>query len=78
MLGTDNLKINNIIPTDKVKQNSNQRCYDCKLSIIGSISDEKYELIDGTNFDDLSQYRPGLKALKQKNVKSYHRKNRGL
>lgn len=70
LLGVDNLKIKNTIPQNTVKQNSNQRCYYCKNNLIDGIFDNTKEIIDGTNFNDLSEYRPGIKALKQRNIKS--------
>lgn len=60
---------------DLIKFNPEDRCYLCKtavFSMILSIAKEQgYDsVIDGTNFDDISDYRPGLKALKELKVKS--------
>jgi len=32
-------------------------------------------IVDGTNLDDLGDYRPGLKALKQNGIKSHLHRN---
>jgi len=58
-----------------VQENSTQRCYYCKqlsLSNLEEIADEKgYDLVvDGTNYSDLNQFRPGLQALKESKVES--------
>jgi uncharacterized protein len=60
---------------DSIKFNPENRCYLCKtavFSMILSIAKEQgYNyVIDGTNYDDISDYRPGLKALKELEVKS--------
>lgn len=53
-----------------LKNNPKDRCYHCKKMLfqeLKAFASEKY-VIDGTNFDDLSVYRPGLKALKELNI----------
>lgn len=60
---------------DAIRENPENRCYLCKKAVFGLIQkvaeDGGYEhIIDGTNFDDISDYRPGLKALKELDVKS--------
>ncbi len=55
--------------------NPSSRCYHCKTELYGllrSIADaEGYEhIIDGTNADDLNDYRPGRKAAMEKRVES--------
>lgn len=60
---------------DEIKNNPEDRCYLCKKAIFTVIQDiakrEGYNyVIDGTNFDDLGDYRPGLKALEELEVKS--------
>lgn len=55
--------------------NEPDRCYHCKKAIFSSIiqaADEngfKY-VVDGTNADDTSDFRPGMKALKELGVRS--------
>jgi len=60
---------------DSIKFNPEDRCYLCKTAVFGMIiavaKEEGYKyVIDGTNFDDISDYRPGLRALKELEVKS--------
>ena len=60
---------------DSIKFNPEDRCYLCKTAVFSMILDvakkQGYNcVIDGTNFDDISDYRPGLKALKELEVKS--------
>ena len=60
---------------EKIKNNPMDRCYLCKgfiFSTIKNIAKEqgyKY-VIDGTNFDDTKDYRPGLVALDELGIKS--------
>jgi uncharacterized protein len=56
-------------------KNDIQRCYYCRKSLGEEI--KKYvkryqvtDIIDGTHLDDMSDYRPGLKALREHNIKS--------
>lgn len=58
-----------------VALNPPDRCYLCKKEMIKAISavagEEGYAFIfDGTNADDLLDYRPGLRALREEGVKS--------
>lgn len=60
---------------DSIKFNPENRCYLCKKAVFNMIlslaEDQGYNcVIDGTNFDDIGDYRPGLKALKELNIKS--------
>lgn len=60
---------------DSIKFNPENRCYLCKTAVFTKIinvcKQEGYNyVIDGTNFDDTKDYRPGLKALKELEVKS--------
>ena len=57
------------------RKNSPDRCYHCKYGIftgIKEIADEKgiEFLAEGSNIDDLGDYRPGLKALAELEIKS--------
>jgi pyridinium-3,5-biscarboxylic acid mononucleotide sulfurtransferase len=54
----------------QLKDNPKDRCYWCKSYLFKSIlyeaKKEGYNTVmDGTNFDDLRDYRPGLQALKE-------------
>ena len=57
------------------RNNSPDRCYFCKRGIfteIGKIADEygiSY-VAEGSNMDDLGDYRPGLRAIEELSVKS--------
>lgn len=60
---------------DAIKENPEDRCYRCKKAIFTMIQEKAMEegfdyVIDGTNFDDLGDYRPGLKALGELKIKS--------
>lgn len=58
---------------DEVRHNRTDRCYHCKKAIFTQFKDYstanglKY-LLDGTNADDLTVYRPGRRALKELGV----------
>lgn len=55
-----------------LKNNPKDRCYLCKKLIFTKLRNcaAGKVIIDGTNFDDLNVYRPGLKALKELGVLS--------
>lgn len=58
-----------------IKENPGNRCYLCKTILFNSIKkfakEEGYNIIaDGSNADDTSDYRPGLRALKELNIMS--------
>lgn len=60
---------------EEVRFNAPNRCYVCKKEIFGSLFAAAHELgisliADGSNLDDLGDYRPGLKALEELQVKS--------
>lgn len=60
---------------DEIKNNPENRCYLCKKSLFSKIiyvaKHEGYKhVIDGSNYDDLNDYRPGMKALEELDVKS--------
>lgn len=64
-----------ILSDPKFTSNSARRCYYCKRRLFGSIKGiAKKEgfsfIVDGSNFDDAKDYRPGNKALKEKRVQS--------
>jgi len=66
--------IETIIP-DEIKNNPTDRCYLCKTKVFNLIKQEALKLgfkflADGTNADDTSDYRPGLRALSELNVRS--------
>ena len=58
---------------DKFSKNDELRCYYCKLNIFDKIKEIAVEngftnICDGSNYDDLSDYRPGMKALEELNI----------
>lgn len=64
----------NEIP-ESIKNNPENRCYLCKKAIFSKILAEAKELgmayvVDGSNFDDTKDYRPGMIALKELMVRS--------
>lgn len=59
----------------KFSNNPVDRCYFCKhelfTKIAGHLASGDYpNMVDGSNMDDLSDHRPGKKALREKNVRS--------
>ena len=55
--------------------NAPDRCYHCKKTLFSILNDlanqEKYNaVIEGSNYDDISDYRPGFKAVKEYQVRS--------
>ncbi len=68
-----------VVPLDgvpeEIQSNPKDRCYRCKKIVFAEIwkvaKDSGCDVLcDGTNADDLSDYRPGLKALKELDVLS--------
>lgn len=67
-----------IINTEETKnlnylKNPSNRCYYCKSELYSKLKTISKQLkikhiLNGTNFDDLSDYRPGLKAADENNV----------
>ena len=60
---------------DKIKLNPQNRCYLCKKAVFSRLLARAKELgftnlADGTNKDDLGEYRPGLKAKEELGVLS--------
>lgn len=58
-----------------VTGNPPDRCYLCKSEVISAIKGAALEagisiIFDGTNADDASDYRPGMRALAEQNVRS--------
>lgn len=56
-----------------ILHNPPNRCYLCKKKIFTAIKDyakseEINTIFDGTNFDDRSDYRPGMRALEELNI----------
>ncbi len=65
----------NPFASDIVRFNQPLRCYECKKLIFGALFEAAKEngidvIADGSNLDDLGDYRPGMKALEEMQVKS--------
>jgi len=55
--------------------NNKDRCYHCKLNMLGILNETARDkriryVCDGTNYDDLSDFRPGLVAIAELGVRS--------
>ena len=60
---------------DSIRHNPENRCYLCKSYVFdrfvaeaGRLGD--YQVVDGTNLDDLKDFRPGIQALKELGIRS--------
>lgn len=59
----------------EIKNNPKDRCYICKKGLFQRLTDFAGKhgietIYEGTNHDDLSQYRPGLKAVQELGIQS--------
>ena len=68
------IKYNELDNIEFVK-NDQLRCYHCRTELATYLSNEAKQMdvdliVDGTNTDDLSDFRPGIKALRQNGIKS--------
>lgn len=64
-----------ILSNKEFIKNPVERCYICKKELFSQIKEiaEKYNLnfiVDGSNYDDLSDYRPGMKAIRELKIRS--------
>lgn len=60
---------------EEIRHNPPDRCYLCKKALFGILQeiaerDGYQSVIEGTNFDDTADFRPGLRALKELKVRS--------
>ena len=65
----------NELEDDNFVNNPVNRCYFCKRELFDSIAkmaeDQRFRnFVDGSNQDDLGDHRPGMKALKERDVRS--------
>ncbi len=65
----------NELENKAILQNPVDRCYQCKKYLFENLiafakENGLQHIIDGTNFDDLSQYRPGIRALQELGIHS--------
>jgi uncharacterized protein len=75
LIGIDHIFIEESVIGEEVAANSRERCYFCKkLEFAAVIEAAKRRgirtVLDGSNLDDLGDYRPGLKALEELGVLS--------
>ena len=68
------LDYNELENEDFVKNDSN-RCFHCRIELGEHLQKFAHErqvkmIVDGTNIDDLGEYRPGIEALKQYGIRS--------
>jgi pyridinium-3,5-biscarboxylic acid mononucleotide sulfurtransferase len=59
----------------KFVKNDSMRCYHCRTELGQHLVEEAKKagislIVDGTNVDDLSDYRPGIRALRENGVRS--------
>jgi len=75
-LGVEHLTIESgELEIPEFKMNPWNRCYYCKTELFQKLKDVAKErdlnfVIDGTNYDDIGDYRPGMKALKELGIRS--------
>ena len=67
--------ITNELEDPNFAANPPERCYYCKSELLRKLDEVRKELgfekiFDGTNFDDFSDYRPGIRALREFGVRS--------
>ena len=65
----------NELEDERYNENPINRCYFCKEHLFTDLSElcKKYpgfDVLSGTNYDDLGDYRPGIEAAKKHDVKS--------
>lgn len=68
------IKYNELDNDDFVK-NDQLRCYHCRTELAAYLSNEAKQMdvgliVDGTNTDDLNDFRPGIRALRENGIKS--------
>lgn len=68
------IKYNELDNIEFVK-NDSLRCYQCRTELSAYLLKEARQMnvqliVDGTNTDDLTDYRPGIKALRENGIKS--------
>lgn len=69
------VEFNDILKIEEFKKNPLNRCYICKTNLFSRLKDLAKEkgfkyIIEGTNADDVSDFRPGRRALKELGILS--------
>lgn len=73
-LGVEHLIVNNNgLSNDKFCANPVDRCYWCKKDLYTRLKKiykptEEFQIVDGTNYDDLADFRPGILAANEEGV----------
>lgn len=76
MIGVRHILLNmDVFKDERIVANPPERCYYCKLNTFSLIKEtaKSYgieNVIDGSNADDVGDYRPGMKALKELGILS--------
>ena len=65
----------NELENEEFTKNDSNRCFHCRLELGDHLVELAKEhdvqiIVDGTNLDDLGDYRPGIEALKQNGIRS--------
>lgn len=65
----------NVFEIDGFSKNPKNRCYICKKTLFQKMKEVAQEegfeeLVEGSNMDDMGDYRPGLQAIKELSIKS--------
>ena len=63
------------LENENFTKNDSNRCFHCRLELGDHLTNLAIEhnvdlIVDGTNVDDLGDYRPGIEALKQNGIRS--------
>jgi uncharacterized protein len=63
------------LDNEEFVKNDSLRCYHCRTELASYLLQEAKKMnvsliVDGTNIDDLKDYRPGIKAMRENDVKS--------
>ena len=63
------------LENDNFTKNDSDRCFHCRMELGDHLTKLAKEhdvgiIVDGTNLDDLGDYRPGIEALKQNGIRS--------
>ncbi|MER3437371.1 MAG: ATP-dependent sacrificial sulfur transferase LarE [Chloroflexota bacterium] len=75
-IGAEHIMVQTMELTDpRYASNTHQRCFFCKTELYSKLADVARErglrvIIDGTNADDLADFRPGMRAARQWGVRS--------
>ncbi len=73
-IGLNHLVIDITLP-ESVMENPRDRCYICKKQLMAALKsfarDSGYEMVvDGSNYDDFQEGRPGIRALEEEGIRS--------